>query len=160
MTNYTHLYEVEQVEICLKVPRPIAELAPIFLKLGFTFHDDIVSLDRHERIPPWQHSSVVEIELLFRGDEVYGFDEGEWDTMRIKYLFASLPFELSDKFLEIAFLIGNELSLPLTQAGAAIDQMWLRQRFNWIRQELLDKTGEEPGSEGLAILIHSTYPRR
>jgi hypothetical protein len=158
--NYEYLHEVEQLEICSPVHRPITELAPIFRKLGFTFHDDIVSLDRQERVPPWQHSSIVEIEVLCGGEEVFGFDEGEWDTILIKYLFASLPFELTDKFVEIAFLLSKEFSLPLMQAGATIDEMWLRQRLTWIRQELLDQTGEEAGSEGLAIQIHSTYPRR
>ncbi len=59
--KYEHLYEVEHVEIHSQVARPVAELAPIFLKLGFTVHDDVVSLDRRGRIPPWQHSSLVEI---------------------------------------------------------------------------------------------------
>ncbi len=158
--RYEHLYEVEQVEIHSQVARPVAELAPIFLKLGFTVHDDVVSLDRRGRIPPWQHSSVVEIEILLCGEEVFDFAEGKWDTMRIKYLFASLPFELTEKFIENAFSIGKDLSLPIMYAGLEIDEQWLRQRLGWIRQKLLDQTGEEAGSEGLAIIIHSQYPRR
>lgn len=158
--NYEHFHEVEHVEICTSALRPIPELAPIFRKLGFTFHDDVVSLDRKENIPPWQHSSIVEVEIICSGEEIFGFEEGEWESIRIQYLFASLPFELTDKFVETAFLISKELSLPLQKAGATIDEIWLRQRFDWIRQDLLEQTGEEAGSESLAILIHSTYPRR
>ena len=160
MMNYEYLHEVEHVEIRSPIPRPISELAPIFRSLGFTFHEDIVSLDRQERMPPWQHSSVVEVEVLCGGEEIFGFDEGQWDTIRIKYLFASLPFELTDKFVEIAFLMSKEIAIPLERAGETIDEKSLRERFAWIRKELLDQTGEEAGSEGLAILIHSTYPRR
>ena len=103
---------------------------------------------------------MTEIEILLSGEEVFDVALGKWDTMRIKYLFASLPFELTEKFIEIAFSIGKDLSLPLMYAGLEIDEQWLRQRLGWIRQKLLDQTGEEAGSEGLAIIIHSQYPRR
>ncbi|MEZ6140755.1 MAG: hypothetical protein R3B84_09310 [Zavarzinella sp.] len=158
--NYEYLHELEEVELCVSDARPISELLPIFRKLGFTFHDDVVSLDRPVRVLPWQHSSVVEIEILFNGKEVFGFDEGKWDTIRLKYLFATLPYELADMFVETAIAVGKELCLPLRHAGVTIDETSLRQRFSIIRMELFDNTGEEPGSEGLAILIQSTYPRR
>ena len=155
-----YFHEVESVDICSRASRPLSELTLVFRDLGFTFHDDIVSLDRQENVPPWQHPSIVEIQVLCRGEEVFGFEAGEWDTIRVNYLFASLPFDLADNFIEVSHLISKKLSLPLEHAGEIVDEMWLRERFARIRQELLDHTGEEPGSEGLAILIRSRYPRR
>ncbi len=158
--SYEYLHEVEKVELCSQVARPTAELPLIFRKLGFTLHDDVVSFDRHGKIPPWQHSSIVEVEVSHNGEEVFGFDEGEWDSIRLKYLFATLPYELADKFVKVAFSVSKELVLPLRHAGMIVDEMTLQRHFAEIGKELLDQTGEEAGSEGLAILIHSTYPRR
>ena len=36
----------------------------------------------------------------------------------------------------------------------------LRQGFAAVREELIRETGDDAGSEGLAIFIHSTYPGR
>ncbi len=158
--SYEYLHEVERVELCSQVARPTAELPLIFRKLGFTFHDDVVSFDRHGKMPPLQHSSIVEVEVLRNGEEVFGFDDGEWDAIRLKYLFATLPYELVDTFVKVAFSVSKELVLPLRYSGTIVDEMTLQRHFAEIRKDLLGQTGEDAGSERLAILIHSSYPRR
>jgi hypothetical protein len=159
MSRFDYLHEVETVTIQAEEPQSIAALLPLFKRLGFSLHDDVLSLDRSDRNPPWQHSSIVEVELLHNGEEVFDVED-YWDTMHIKYLFASLPYELAEKFVEVAFSISKSLSLPLIHRGEVVTSILLRQRFMSYKEEILAETGDEPGSESLAILIQSTYPRR
>ena len=158
--NYDYLHEVESVELHSPIRRPLSELPRLFRPLGFVVHDDVLSLDRDDKVPPWQHSSTVEIEVQRDSKEVFGFRAGEWDVVCFRYLFATLPYELTDRFIEVAVAASARLSLPMISNGRPVDEDALRQWFAQIREELLTETGEEPGSEGLAILIHSTYPRR
>ncbi len=158
--TYEYLHEVEQVEITTPVRRPLAELLPLFPQLGFKRHDDVVSLDRKGRIPPWQHSAIVEIETRCNGKEMFGFHEGEWDSILLRYLFATLPYELTNTFVDITYAVSRKLSLPVKQHGVEIDDATLRERFSKTRADLTSETGMDAGSEELAILIHSTYPRR
>lgn len=158
--NYEYLHEVEIVELRTSTPRPISELLPVFDRLGFELHDDLVSFDRKEKIPPWQHSSIAEVEVQYNHEEIFGFDEGEWTTLRLKYLFASLPYELAEKFFKITFALSEQLATPVYFRGSIVSASELSFRFNQVRDELLSETGQDAGSEQLAILIQSTYPRR
>ncbi|QDU50174.1 hypothetical protein [Gimesia panareensis] len=159
MINYEYLHELEAVELSSVTKRSVNELLPVFVSLGFTLHDDIVSLDRKDTVPPWQHTSVVEVEVCCGEEEVFGFKKGEWDTLCMKYLFASLPFEFTDRFIEVVFQLSEELGTSVKYQGAGVNAKELTRLFTDIRDELVSETGEIAGSEGLAILIHSTYPR-
>lgn len=158
--NYEYLHEVEHVELPTPIKRPVAELLSVFKSLGFAIHDDVASLDRNEKIPPWQHSSIVEVKVQRDGEEVFGFEEGEWDELRCEYLFAYLPYELTERFVEVVFALSRLLSTPVKYRGACVDEHELKDRFTQIRADLLSETGVDAGSEWLAILIHGTYPRR
>lgn len=157
--GYEYLHEVESVELRSASKRPLHELLPVFRSLGFTLHDDVVSLDRIGKVPPWQHPSIVEVDVQCDEEEVFGFKRGMWDVLHLKYLFATLPFELTDEFVDIVFRLCDKLGLSATYQGAVVDARTLKSQFSHVHDELLSETGESPGSEGLAILIHSTYPR-
>ena len=158
--DYEKLHEVEVVTLRSESPRPLSELLPIFTSQGFTLHDDVVSLDRGDQVPPWQHAAVVEVECQLEGQEVFGFDEGEWDAVLLKYLFASLPYQCVDQFIDVVDAISKRLGLQPEFHGRLVDRESLKEEFDRIRNELILETGEEAGSEQLAILIQSTYPRR
>ena len=158
--DYEKLHEVEVVTLRSESPRPLSELLPIFTSQGFTLHDDVVSLDRGDQVPPWQHAAVVEVECQLEGQEVFGFDEGEWDAVLLKYLFASLPYQFVDQFIDVVDAISKRLGLQPEFHGRLVDRESLKEEFDRIRNELILETGEEAGSEQLAILIQSTYPRR
>ena len=158
--DYDKLHEVEVVTLRSESPRPLSELLPIFTSQGFTLHDDVVSLDRGDQVPPWQHAAVVEVECQLQGQEVFGFDEGEWDAVLLKYLFASLPYQFVDQFIDVVDATSKRLGLHPEFHGRLVDRESLKEEFDRIRNELILETGEEAGSEQLAILIHSTYPRR
>lgn len=157
--NYDHLHEVEVVEFHATEPRPLSELLPLFKSLGFTLHDDVLSLDRSGKIPPWQHASTVEVEVLCNGVEVFGFESGKWDTLQLQYLFASLPTGEADKFLAIIDSLTTALGITPHYQGLETNTAALKVEFERILTVLHDETGYSPGSEGLAILIQATYPR-
>ena len=157
--DFKYLHEVEFVEIHSITKRPVSRLLPIFRGLGFILHDDVVSLDRKERIPPWQHTSIIEVEVLCDKEEVFGFREGDWDALYLEYHFATLPFELAERFIEIVFQLSVKLETTVMYQGVNVIASELKRQFSLIHDELYSETGEEPGSEGLAILIQSTYPR-
>lgn len=157
--DYSYLHEVERVRLSSSAPRPLAELPAVFASQGFKLHDDVLSLDRGGNIPPWQHPSIVEVAVFHEDEEVFGFDEGVWDAIELTYLFASLPFENVERFLAVVAATCEQLSLCPEFRGKATTLGSLRVEFDKIKDEVQSQTGEMPGSEGLAILIHSTYPR-
>ena len=158
--DFGYLHEVEVVELRAEKPRPLAELLPIFLSRGFTLHDDILSLNREGDVPPWQHTSIIEVEIQRSGKEVFGFDEGEWDCIQLRYLFASLPYDLVRPFIESVFSISQELRICPLFRHEAVNAIDLATKFDELREELTGETGEDAGSEALAIFIQGTYPRR
>lgn len=157
--DYSYLHEVEAIEFRAKKPRPRSELLGVFLSQGFNLHDDLVSLDRTGKVPPWQHSSIVEVEVQLHGNEVFGFEDGDWDKVILKYLFASLPITCAKAFIRVVNLTGEKLGIIPVYKGNEFDQDFLEGEFKRVQEDLISETGEEPGSEGLAILIQSTYPR-
>ncbi len=158
--DFNYLHEVESIEFTAETSRPLAELPKLFTGLGFTIHDDVLSLDRRGRVPPWQHPSIVEVEVRHNGEEVFGFEEGEWNTISLKCLFATLPFDAIVMFIEVVDSVSNALGILATYRGSMVTARSLLGEFERVRDELVAETGEETGSEGLAILIQSTYPRR
>lgn len=158
--NYDFFHEIEIVAFRPPVPRPRSEVAKILLPLGFTRHDDVVSLDRTGDVPPWQHGSIVEVATHLDGREVYGFGRGKWDRLELKYLFAFLPFELTETFVTVVVATGKLLGLSPEFRGTAIDAVGLRTAFLAMKDELLAESGDDPGSKCLRSFIESTYPRR
>ena len=116
MTDYDYLHEIEHVELRSAFRRPLSELLPLFKELGFTLHYDVLTLDREGTIPPWESSSIVSVETRCTGKDVSDFDDGEWDTIRLSYLFATLPFYLTSIFVDIAFTVAKRLFLPILLA--------------------------------------------
>jgi len=159
MSEFEYLREVESVRFARAIPADVSRLLPLFRQLGFTLHDDVVSMDRKGRCVPWQHSSIVEVEISLDGEEVFGFDEGQWNDIELKYMFSRLPFELSASFVDAAMALGQGLELACQHRGQLVDAGTLRARFSQTREELRREVGMDCGDEALAILISSTYPR-
>jgi len=160
MKDYSHLHEEEVVSFCAPNPRPVAELLELFLAQGFTLHDDVLCLDRSNRGQPWQSSSIVAVEVSCRGKEIFGFEEGEWDEVKLKYLFAYLPFELTERFFVVIETTGRELGMGPQRNGKPTSIDALRADFQAFKTQLLAEVGDEPGSESAAIVIQYTYPRK
>lgn len=159
--DYGFLHEVEVVRFRPETPRPLAELLPVFEAQGFRLDDDVLTLDRPDSRAPWQPTSIVEVKIYNDDDELFGFDDGvEWTSLALEYIFASLPFVFAEKFATIVQVTAEKLDLIPELRGEPTDYFKLLAALDDARQELESRTGEQPGSEGLAIYIQSTYPRR
>jgi hypothetical protein len=156
--DYDYLHELELVTFRIQSPRPVRALAAFLRALGFTLHEDVLSLDRKGNMPPWQHKSVVEVKILKDGKEVFDLD-AHWNVLNLEYLLAWLPAECIDVFVDCVFQVARWLGSPATHRGVQVTERELRDSLNGFCRELEDRVGESVGSEGLAILIQSTYPR-
>ncbi len=159
MESTDELDRIFSVVFQAKSPRSLPKLLPIFLDQGFTLYEEVVSLDRIGKIPPWQHSSIVEVECRLDGDEVFGFEEGCWTEVELQYLFSALPFNLASSYLSVVHQISEALKLEPQIDGKEATIDMLKNRMDKIHSCLVSKSGMEPGSEELAILIQSTLHR-
>lgn len=159
MTRFEYLHEVETVTFRTSSPRPLREAKDVFISCEFKLHDDVLSIDRDEPFPVWQHSSIAEVEFQLAGREVFGFSRGKWDSVHVEYLFSSLPFDCLTDYLKAISTLSDLLQIQPEYMGKVKSVAEIRDAMLRHREELLEHTGEEPGSETLAILVHSTYPR-
>lgn len=158
MIDLERLHEVVSVTLEPAELRQSSELASCLSSLGFSNHGDLFSLDRRDSVPPWQHASIVEVYVYRSGEVVY--DEKGWDKIRLDYLFAFLPVELSDVFIDVAFAVSDVLGVPVLYRKEVVERDELASALKRFSDELMEDWYETPGSEELAILIAGTYPRR
>lgn len=159
MCRWSYLHEKEIVSFHADPPRPRSLLWKCFSEQGFTKHKDIVYLARPPGAPVWQSRSTVEVSVNLGGVEKFGFGTSRWDELQLQYLFAHLPFEEHERFIAAVERTSDLLQLLPHYRGAVATAQRLREEFAKAREEVLQTTGEEPGSEVLAILILDTYPR-
>ncbi|KAA5543865.1 hypothetical protein FYK55_11900 [Roseiconus nitratireducens] len=160
MIDYSYLHEIEFIEFKTKIPRSRQSLAQCLLREGFTLHDDLFCVDRTDKVPPWQHPSIIETSVIDQQDEVYDYSEGVWDCLQLKYLLAFLPFDFAGQFVECAQRLSERLNIRPEYGGRIITAKALYAKLETAKSEVLKETGELPGTENLAIFIQSTYPRR
>ena len=156
---FDRLHEAETVTLTSHEDRPIAALQLILLSLGFILHEDVFSMDRVDKCPPWQSTLIIQVELLLNGIEVFDLD-GNWNELRLRYLFASVPSDLIDRFCDTVMELARRLQLTPHLNGHPITRKELDDHFRKCLEELESEFGETPGSESVAILIQSTYPRK
>lgn len=160
MIDYSYFHELETIELNARSIRSISDLLPIFKSLKFTLYEDVVYLDRKKPFPLWQSSSIVSVDVLLGGKQVYGFRKGKWDSIHLHYLLATLPFELADCFIDVAFKIASQLQIEPIYRGNVVTENDVRLAFSSAREELIRETYCEPGSEWLRAMIAESYPRR
>jgi hypothetical protein len=158
MSDYHFLHEVEVVSFVASAPRRVSTIGKFLRQLGFSLHDDVFSFDRKGRIPPWQHSSIVEVKFIRQGIELFDVD-GEWDQLDFEYLYASLPEQYVQIYLDLVRKISIFLDLEPVHNGEIVSFDSLELIFRECAQDLEREYGETAGSESLAIMVQMTYPR-
>ena len=156
--NYDYLHETETVRFEADQPRSCRDLARILRRLGFTRHEDVFSLDRKGRIEPWEFSSWADVDMLLNGEETFNLG-GQWDTVNLVYLLATLPREGISTFVTAATQVSESLGLPMKYKDQVVGAKELEEALNACADELEREVGE-PGSQTVNIFIQSTYPRR
>lgn len=157
--NFDDLHEVEEVILQAGSYRACKTLWPLLLELGYTLRDDIFSINRAKKPPTpiWQTKTLVSVYIHFDDSEVYSLED-RWNSISLKYLLATQPRTGISMFTKHAADLAGRLSIPLVYKGNEVTQDRLNALFEAIADEVTEQIAE-PGSEDLAIVIESTYPR-
>lgn len=158
--EFDYLHEVEDVVLTSYAKRPCAALWNLFSEQGFTLYEDVFSLDRPRKpkLPLWQSEAFVDVDIFSDENPIYEPDE-EWNKVVLKYLLATQPRSGIAIFSKHASEISARLDIPMTFKGKVVTSEELEKQLNNFADELTAQVGE-PGSEDVAIVIQSTYPRR
>lgn len=158
--DYGFLHEAEDVVLRSENERSCAALWNLLQTQGFTLHGDVFSFDRPTKppLPIWQSETFVEVDILNNETEVYD-PEDKWNKIVLKYLLATQPRSSILVFSRKVTEVSASLALPMTMRGKVVGAEELEECLNRFADELAVQVGE-PGSEDVAIVIQSTYPRR
>jgi hypothetical protein len=158
--DFEYLHEVEDVLLTSNTKRSCAVLWTLFREQGFTLYEDVFSLDRPKKpkLPLWQSEAFVDVDIFNDETPIYE-PEKEWNRIVLKYLLATQPRFGIAVFSKNAAEISARLSIPMIFRGKLVIRDELEKHLNIIADELTAQLGE-PGSEDVAIVIQSTYPRR
>lgn len=160
MTDYDYLHEAEDVVLRSENDRPCGALWKLLRAQGFTLHEDVFSFDRptNPPLPIWQSDAFVEVDICNNETELHD-PEDKWNKILLTYLLATQPRSGIPVFSRKASDISASLALPMTLRGKVVGAEELEECLNRFADELAVQVGE-PGSEDVAIVIRSTYPRR
>ena len=156
------LHEREEIWLKASDNLPRLELQNLLFSRGFKAEDDFYFLDRPDAPKPWQAISVMTIDVLFRGSMIKDLEEecdaeaGEWDTLRIEYLMASLPTQFIEDCAKECEAIASRFGLQIKLGNAVLERGQLQSRLQKIADNLASEV-DEPGSEALGILIAQLY---
>lgn len=156
MIGYGSFHEEEVVTLS-GATRSCRDLWNLLKESQFSLQDDVFVLERRDKVKPWQHDAIVEVEILRDGREV--FDEAEaWDTLNAVYSLARLPDSCVPVFVEVVSALAKKLQIEPRHRDHVVSRDDLLRIFQGYAEELRSTLGQ-PGSEEVAILIESTYPR-
>lgn len=103
-------------------------------------------------------TSLVAVYIFNDEVEVYE-PEVQWNKLVLKYLLATQPRAGILLFSTHVTEISKRLNIPMTFRGKLVTHEELERSLNSIADELTAEIGE-PGSQDVAIVIESTYPRK
>ena len=120
-------------------------------ELGATLHYDVYSFERQEPHPVWQSSHFAAIDLLIDDEEVDAQDG--CDAIRLSYPLATIGSEYVSRFVNLVYALATKLECAPMFEGVRITQEELIEYCEGCITELMEKWGEEPGSETLTTTL-------
>jgi hypothetical protein len=158
VSEYDYLHEAEDVLFVPGGVRPCAELWRLLPALGFVLDEDVFAVDREGKVPLWQARAIVSVYVLLGDQDIYD-EEGQWDSVKLRYLLATLPSEHIPLFVDKAVALAEALGTQMLYRNQVVSGEQLRADLEAGARELRDTLGE-PGSKEVAATIKMTYPRR
>jgi hypothetical protein len=144
---------------------PRNELHAFLVELGFKAEDDFYHIQRKGKLPVWQSSTMLSLDVQLNGGAIYATEEdvaegtaGNWDTLVGKYLMATVPAECIAPVVQIIFRICERFDLQAMYHGRQHSESELIQALTTVADELTASL-DKPGSETLAILIEQSYSK-
>lgn len=160
------LHEKEELDLVLPQAILRAELDSKVIDLGFRPMDELYRWKVAGRVKPWQCRNLLSFDVFYgsklvteRPDEVEDGQEVLCDRLRVDYLLASHP--VAHIALAVA-KVGELLSclggvIKVSDQAVSTDDL---QRLWMGHADSMSEMGWTPGSEELAIEIHTRYARR
>lgn len=148
------LHEEKTVELLLDELITPGKANRLFKELGATLHYDVYSFEASEN-ENWQSESLLHVALFKNNEEVDARDD--FNKVSLSYPFAVRPS--SDQGNVIA-LIQNVIASFKAEAfyqNKPFDPNRVQEDWDCCNTFLLKEWGEEPGSMGLARMIHENY---
>ena len=157
--KYDYLHEYEDVFFRPASPSPCAKLWTLLKSAKCTLNDESFTFDRESRpkLPEWQSETIFSVHIYSDGTEVFDANE-EWDLLKCRYLLATQPARYIVVFVDKIEAFSRALGLPIIYKGDEVTIESLKSTLMKIADQLTIDIAE-PGSEDLAIVIESTYPR-
>jgi hypothetical protein len=137
-----------------------------FLKdRGYEAIDDFYHLSRDGKVPIWQSTSIVTINVLAGGKAIYETDEDidefgstPWNQLHCEYLLATLPREFLGVFVREIELISHKFQLSVLLNDQQVTIPELSAKINVLADEMTGVYGE-PGAKEVRIAIEELYRR-
>ena len=132
---------------------------------GYKSIDDFYHLPRDSKVPIWQSTSIVTVNMLAGGRSIYETDEDidesggtPWNQLHFEYLLATLPREFIGVFVREVEAISHEFQLSVLLNDQLVTIPELSAKINFLADELTGTYGE-PGTKEVRIAIEELYRR-
>ena len=157
-------HESEVIEFRSPVSKPCSELWKSLKDTGFNLAEDVWFLQRDEPVENWQSVSYGSVSVFFQNEELFLTTEEandpdekpQWDKVEIKYLLATLPEEMVDRFVAKIESLAVKLELPIRYKNEEISAANLGYKLHAFCRELDEEFGG-PGSKIIRQFIELHY---
>lgn len=157
--QYQEFHEEEVILLKSEKPLSLEVLREHLSKFKFEKIDDFFSLDRSDKVYPWQSIDIVSVKV-YNNDEMLDLeDDMPWNILKFEYLFAGIPFHFIEKLFDIIFTLSKNLNLSVEHNSKRYNKNEFLELFKNYREEVCKVFGSEPGSKAVLVKINSTYPR-
>ena len=159
ISKYQEFHEEEVILLKSEKPLSLEVLRRNLAKFNFEKIDDFFSLNRTDKVYPWQSIDVVSVKVYNNDRKLDLEDDEPWNILKFEYLFAGIPFHFTDSLFNIIFTLTGNLHLSVEHNSNLYNKDKLLELFNNYKEEVCKVFGDEPGSKTVWVKINSTYPR-
>lgn len=158
MIDLNKLHEKETFQLDF-AERGGQEVIDFFVRHGARLEDDFFCFYRTDTVRKWQTPSIWSADCWRSGIRVYP-SESPVDRITISTLFSATPYGLFHEVTNIIKALIETFNARLSHKGTPLRVGDVdRLSIIW-RDEIRDEVSEEPGQEGLAILIQEMFYQR
>jgi hypothetical protein len=148
------LHEEKTVELELGETISSGRANRLFKELGATLYYDVYSFEATEN-EDWQSESLLDVALYKNANEVDAQDD--FNRIVLSYPFAVRPSSDQSKVIELIERVIAAFEAKAFYQNSLFDPEKLQEDWDSCNTFLLKEWGEEPGSMGLARMIHENY---
>ncbi|MGJ8638268.1 MAG: hypothetical protein ACSHYA_02650 [Opitutaceae bacterium] len=155
--NLDRIHEKEEFSLKLREEFRHSDMPEILASRKYSREDDFAYLPRHSPMP-WEAISLVSIDF-FRGNEPVYLEDHDFERLQISFLPASTPIEEWEIFFNELLELSKALNSSIEYKSNEMNEDTLRALSALWEKEILDESGDLPGSETVGILLDLEYQK-